>query len=153
MHNYYNYNEINEHYVFGVSLTHGPPSSRSHIWTFAGASDESATNPSFKCPCINTNIQSSISIPNFIGNDYFCDTALSVSYTTVPIVLQLDDPLWDGKGCGSSNTCCNFPSSDVKPPWFYKNLPSKTTDDIEMRLCQPNTDGTTPIEIVEVYVQ
>ena len=33
------YNDIDKQYVFGVSLTHGQ-SPRRHIWTFAGASDE-----------------------------------------------------------------------------------------------------------------
>ncbi len=42
------------------------------------------------------------------------------------------DPLWDGAGCGPLNTCCTFNN----PPWFYKELPEPTTDDIEMRVCQ-----------------
>ena len=49
------YDEIDEPYVYGVSLTHGQ-SPRKHVWTFAGASDETSSNPTFKCPCINTNI-------------------------------------------------------------------------------------------------
>ncbi len=42
------------------------------------------------------------------------------------------DPLWDGAGCGPLNTCCTFNN----PPWFYKELPAPTTDDIEMRVCK-----------------
>ena len=44
--------------------------------------------------------------------------------------------------------CCNN-----SPPWFIKHLSSTTTDDVEMTLCKPRTDGSTPIEIVELYVQ
>ena len=48
------------------------------------------------------------------------------------------DPLWDGAGCESTSTeCCTFNS----PPWFYKQLPQPTTDNIEMMLCR-DKDGT-----------
>ena len=61
------------------------------------------------------------------------------------------DPLWDGAGCGPLNTCCSFNN----PPWFYKELPQPTTDDIEMRVCrnQPANDEDIAIDIIEVYVQ
>ena len=113
-------------------------------------------NPTFKCPCINTNInQSSITIPSFIGNDYFCDTSLSEHYRSYGKTLYTNDPLWDGEGCGPNNTCCSVPNvcGNNSPPRFIKHLPSYTTDDVEMRLCRPNTDGSTPIELVELYVQ
>ena len=142
------YNDIDSQYVYGVSLTHGQ-SPRNHIWTFAGASDETSTNPTFKCPCINTSITPPPSVPDFIGNDYFCDTALSTHYPNVPTAFQPANPLWDGEGCGPTNTCCSF----NHPPWFIKHLPSPTTDDIEMRMCRSDTAGSTPIEIVELYIQ
>ena len=138
-------------HVHGVSLTHGQ-NPRKHIWTFAGASDETAGESTFKCPCTNTAI-SPPSIPSFIGNDYFCDTALSVHYNSVPTALQPSKPLWDGEGCGPSDTCCSFPGGSSTPPWFAKHLPSPTTDNIEMRLCRPDSNGSTPIEIVELYIQ
>ncbi len=136
---------IDRDYVYGVSLTHGQ-NPRKHIWTFAGASDETNQQYSFKCPCINTAISSSY-VPSFVGNDYFCDTALSGPYTSSNQVYT-DDPLWDGKGCGSTNRCCSFNT----PPWFVKNLTS-TTDNIEMRMCRPDGSGTTPYERIELYVQ
>ena len=77
---YPQYNCIDQAYVYGVSVTHGQ-NPRKHIWTFAGAADETSSNPTFKCPCINQQMsQSSSHIPSFIGNDYFCDTSLSSSY-------------------------------------------------------------------------
>ena len=148
---------IDADYVNGVSLTHGQ-SPRQHIWTFAGALDEtSAHNLDHKCPCINPNLNPTPTLPSFIGNDYFCDTALEIVWNTVPNYqsIQVSDPLWDGEGCGPTNTCCNNPEREVNPPWFVKTLSSPTSDDIEMRLCAPNghVGRTTPIEIVELYVQ
>ena len=150
----YGSNSIDQIYVFGVSLTHGQ-NPRKHIWTFAGAVDESSSYPSFKCPCINTNIQlSSFNIPSFIGDDYFCDTSLSNYYGSYTKAFYPSDPLWDGQGCGSSNTCCSVGNLCTNsPPWFIKHLSSSTTDDVEMRVCKPHTDGSTPIEVVELYVQ
>ena len=91
----YGYNSIDQAYVFGVSLTHGQ-NPQKHIWTFAGATDETSRNPTFKCPCINSNINpSSITISSFIGNDYFCDTSLSRYYSNYGRTLHPSDPLWD----------------------------------------------------------
>ena len=59
--------------------------------------------------------------------------------------------LWDGRGCISSNPCCSFNN----PPWFYKQLPQPTTDNIEMRVCKDEdaSNEDVAIEIVEIYVQ
>ena len=77
---YSSYHSIDQAYVFGVSLTHGQ-NPRKHIWTFVGAVDETSGTPTFRCPCTNSNISpSSITIPSFVGNDYFCDTALANHY-------------------------------------------------------------------------
>ncbi len=140
---------IDSGYVYGVSLTHGQ-NPRKHIWTFAGASDETSQQYNFKCPCINTALTSS-RVPSFVGNDYFCDTAYSSHYNNYgpPYQLQVNDPLWDGKGCGRTNTCCSFNS----PPWFVKHLHSQTKENVEMRVCKPSSDGSTPLEIIELYVQ
>ena len=148
------YKGIDQPYVYGVSLTCGR-NPRKHIWTFAGAADETSSNPTFKCPCINQYMSSStIRIPSFIGNDLFCDTSLSNTYSNYGRNFFPNDPLWDGSGCGSSNTCCSVSNLCTKsPPWFIKHLSSSTTDNVEMRLCKPNYDGSTPIEVVELYVQ
>ena len=151
---YYQPRGIDVDYVYGVSLTHGQ-NQREHIWTFAGASDETSFDSSFKCPCINTNINPPPTVPSFIGSDYFCDTALESRWNSISDLasVHVSDPLWDGEGCGSTNTCCNDPQREVNPPWFVKTLSSPTSDNIEMRMCRPGTDGSTPFEIVEFYVQ
>jgi hypothetical protein len=154
---WYNSRSINENYVYGVSLTHGQ-NPRKHIWTFAGALDETTDRTRWKCPCTNTNIQTSITIHSFVGNDYFCDTSYSSAYYSNPSSdIKADDPLWDGRGCGSSSTCCSVHNGcgiSNSPPWFIKQLKSPTTDSVEMRLCKPHSsEGTTPIEVIELYVQ
>ena len=123
---------IDSTYVDGVSLTHGS-NPQNHIWTFASARDEVAQFPHTVCPCTNTTVSASATQPpSFVGNDYFCDTGSTNSAHLNPGMFFLDDPLWDGAGCGPANTCCSLNN----PPWFLKQLPAATTDDIEMRLCR-----------------
>ena len=89
---------IDQRYVYGVSLTHGQ-NPRKHVWTFVGAIDETSRDPTFKCPCINTNINpSSITIPSFIGNDYFCDTSLSEHYSTHVMKIHPNGLVFSGMG-------------------------------------------------------
>ena len=65
-----NHDDINSHYVDGVSITHGSP--RQHIWTLmCGLYDVSVDNR-YNCPCTGSNQNSTI--PSFIGNDYFCES-------------------------------------------------------------------------------
>ena len=132
-------------YVDGVSLTHGNP--RTHIWTFAAGLLENGvtdTNNRHRCPC-----DSGQNPPDFIGNQYFCETG-DHDATHNRTRFYYEDPLWDGLHCVQS-TCCRFNS----PPWFNVQLSSPTTDDIEVRICgdQSTGDEDTPIALLEVYVQ
>ena len=140
---------IDDYYVDGISLTHGR-NPRKHIWTFAAAVQEAINSGGnqYICPCTNINNPVSIPIPPYVGSDYFCDTA---SEGIVQVIFYPNDPLWDGQGCGRLNTCCSFNN----PPWFMKELPSRTRDDIEMRLCTdgPRTEEDIPVEVIELYVQ
>ena len=137
-------------YVDGVSLTHGH-NPRHHIWTFVSAVDESDYHGSTTsvCPCTNS-LASGLQVPNFVGNNYFCDTGSEPirEYTR----LFHEDPLWDGAGCGSASTCCSFNN----PPWFMKDLLSPgTTDDIELRVCkdEPRADEDVGLKSIELFVQ
>ena len=147
----YNHNRnltIDDNYVDGISLTRGR-NPRKHIWTFAAALHEVITSlRQYLCPCTNIHNPVTIPIPPYVGSDYFCDTA---SETAVQRIFYPNDPLWDGQGCGPLNTCCSFNN----PPWFMKELPSSTSDDIEMRLCadQTRTDEDINFESIELYVQ
>ena len=139
--------DIGLNYVDGVSLTHGNP--KQHIWTFAAALDEIGSYPHLNCPCTNTSLASNAAHPPaFVGNDYFCDTG---STNRFQFIFYPNDPLWDGAGCGPQNTCCSFNN----PPWFYKELPQSTIDDVEMRICndQGRANEDTPIEMIQLYVQ
>ena len=143
---------IDSAYVDGVSLTHGS-SPRKHIWTFASARDEVGVFPHTNCPCTNTNQAGSATPPpSYVGSDYFCETASTGSaHTSSSLTFYANDPLWDGAGCGANSTCCTFNN----PPWFLKQLPSTTTDDIEMRLCRDShqTDERNHVEIVDLYIR
>ena len=136
---------IDDVYVDGIVLTHGQ-SPRQHIWTFAAAIYETLSDRS-ACPCTRTDIPYTGVVPPFIGQDYFCETG---SRDRFQKHFYANDPLWDGQGCGGTSTCCSFNN----PPWFCKQLPQPTTDDIELRLCadQGISDEDTPLEIVELYI-
>lgn len=130
-------------YVHGVSLTRGSP--RQHIWTFAAGMGENwnITPRTILCPCDTTY---NITIPPFVGGDYFCEAG---RHPGDPYGFYPEDPLWDGDGCTATSTCCSFNN----PPYFTKQLPSPTTDDIEARLCHRFSNEDAPIEFIELYVQ
>ena len=138
---------IDTYYVDGVSLTHGNP--RQHIWTFAAAAGETDSSD-FICPCTNTNTSSTAPPPEYVGNDYFCDTGSSTTFSASS-TFYYEDPLWDGAGCGPLSTCCSFNT----PPWFYKQLPQNTTDDIEMRVCRDQSvyNEDIALEVIDVFIQ
>ena len=141
---------IEGYFVDGVTLTHGPPGSRQHIWTFAAGIVENnpSSYPRYSCPCADRATALSL-VPSFVGNDYFCESgnpASAFAHTFFP-----NDPLWDGQGCGAASCCeLSYPSG-VTPPWFCKQLPQTTTDDIEVRLCGDETEDT-PVELIELYI-
>ena len=133
-------------YIDGVSITHGL-NPRKHVWSFAAALDETRADR-WVCPCTKTDAEFTGVVPPFVGQDYFCDTGSRYTYQ---VRIYSSDPLWDGGGCGSTSSCCRFNS----PPWFCKQLPQPTTDDIELRLCsdQDTNNENALIELVELYVQ
>ena len=134
-------------YVVGISTTHSTP--RQHIWTFAAGAAEGSPSAAFVCPC---DASHTIRVPPFVGNDYFCESGVnepwgySRHYTFHP-----NDPLWDGENCLSSSTCCSLHN----PPYFVKQLPTPTADDIEARICLHNSlqYANIAVELVELYVQ
>ena len=144
---------IESYYVEGVSLTHGGADSRQHIWTFAvGRTENTVTSTSGRalCPCDTFRYNN---IPSFVGNDYFCESGLHSPWNSTlhRFILFYTDPLWDGKDCTASSSCCQFNN----PPWFTKNLLNATTDDIELRICTtyPPRIEDIRLELIELYVQ
>ena len=144
---------IEGYYIDGISLTHGPPGSRQHIWTFAAGLVENnpASYPRYSCPCADRATARSL-VPSFVGNDYFCESGDPAS--TYASMFYSNDPLWDGQGCGAASCCeLSYPPG-VTPPWFCKQLPQATTDDIEVRLCadEGTTNEDIPLELIELYI-
>lgn len=144
-------NSIDGPYLEGVSLTYGQ-NPRKHIWSFANALQEADghQNNQHICPCSSPSCTMQRYIPNFVGNDYFCDSGIRDGWRNG--ILYTNDPLWDGQGCELRSTCCTFNS----PPWFCKTLPQPTNEDIEVRICADQDsfqDEDSPIELIELYVQ
>ena len=135
-------------YASGVSVTHGTP--RNHIWTFVAGGSEGDPTQTWVCPCDAT---STIRIPPFVGNDYFCESGVNENwYSGRPrYILHSNDTLWDGEDCLPSSTCC----SQHNPPYFTKQLPTPTTADIEARICMYHSlqSENLAVEVVELYVQ
>ena len=143
---FYNYfHSIDSYFLDGIVLTYGSP--RCHIWSFAAGIQQYRLDRS-GCPCNNAAAYSG-TVPPYIHDDYFCDSGYPYS-TETPLTYLINDPLWDGAGC-VQGSCCEFNS----PPWFCKDLPQPTSENIELRLCKEEdiSNEDTPFEVVEIYVQ
>ena len=147
-------NTIDNAYIDGISITHGQ-SPKQHIWTFASALKKvfsSGTSDRDICACTDTSYNWPYITPSWVGNDYFCDSG-----NPGPGYIQhraySGDPLWDGQGCPSTSTCCQFNN----PPWFCKQLPQAMADSIEVRICSnsaPSQEGEgILVELIELYIQ
>ena len=143
-HNYNDKNQrsLNDHYVDGLSVTHGTP--RSHIWTFAAGASKGSNYPSWNCPCAR---HPGPGAPPFVGEKYFCESGSSGAFASHQ--WYLDDPLWDSQGCPSESTCCNRGG-----PWFTTTLSQEVSDNIEVRLCfgEDSPDEDMGVEQLEIYV-
>ena len=140
------HNDINSHYVDGVSITRGSP--RQHVWTLMTGNVEQNSDSQYNCPCATGSTQQ---VQSFIGDHYFCESGVAgASYTQQ---LYTSDPLWDGQSCGSAeSSCCNVPGI----PWFHRDYGSTTTTNyIELRVCgdEGTANEDVPVSYYEIYVQ
>lgn len=134
---------IDDPYLDGLSITYGHP--RKHIWSL-GASWTAFKDKNYRavCPCAKGE---GTSPPKFVGDNYFCEFS---KYWEGK--FDVNDPLWDGEGCGSDEEkCCKAPGL----PWFCTDLPYPTTEDIEVRVCadQDKDDEDVYLELLQIYVQ
>ena len=151
----YNSNNIESCYVDGVSITYGS-SPRKHIWTYAnGLTSDNVPFLQNCCPCNANNTLAPVYKPNFIGDDYYCESAIPpyVSGNTQrwQSVLYVNDTLWDGQQCdGNEGPCC----TNTKMPWFIQTFNVTTNEDIELRVCcnEDYPDEDTLLDIIELYV-
>ena len=136
---------INTYYVDGISVTYGSP--RQHIWTYANGLSDNVTYGIYNCPC---NKDEGRAPPDFVGEHYYCESGITGRWQDNNRIA-LEDPLWDGVGCGPGNSCCNRTGM----PWFYRTLPQEADGDIEVRLCANEGVGNegTHLELVEIYIQ
>ena len=128
---------LDDIYLSGVSLTHRKPGNRKHIWSFVASWSEMFTNTAGICPCINPQLEWPHMIPEYVGEDYFCDGSSGD--------VGVYDILWDGVTCGPTNKCCLF----NHPPFFCKVLGYETSEDIEMRLFYSHIG----VSFAEIYVK
>ena len=135
---------INGPYVDGLSITFGTP--RKHLWTYAIGYTDKTNNRVSNCPCSQF---PGTSPSSFVHENYYCESG-NDGQPTVSNVFT-DDPVWDGEGCSNDNNCC----SDVNLPWFHRQLPLTTTEDIEARLCRDELsyDEDILINKFQLYVQ
>ena len=147
---------IDSCYVDGISITYGSIP-RKHIWTYAcGITSDNIPYPGFCCPCNSDNTEAPEYKPNFVGDNYYCESGIPpyVSGNTHrwQQALYVNDPLWDGQQCdGNESPCCTNP----KMPWFIKTLNETTTEDIELRVCgnEGYPDEDISLDIIELYIQ
>ena len=140
---------IDSYYFDGITVMHGSP--RQHIWSFAvGLHESSSAHTAHTCPCV-TGSTNGNHVPTFVGQNYFCESGITMWNGTIGVFWPNGDPLWDGQGCGPTSSCCTFNS----PPWFNVTLSSPTTDDIEVRICgcEGIEDEDSPIQLIELYVK
>ena len=143
IHGVTNQTTIEDLYLDGVSVTHGAPGFRTHIWSFGAGHpwDDSASLPTdfARCPCENSNRTIAPLPPSEVGENYFCSSTYS------------GDRVWSGSGCNTASSCCSFHN----PPYFSVQLTTPTTDQIELRVCndEPLDDEMVYVQFAEIYVQ
>ena len=129
---------LENEYITGVSLTHGLAGYRTHIWSFVAASFQAGNYTS--CPCSNTEVTWPFKVPDYIGQDYFCDD----------LYKYQSNPLWDGQECRPASSCCEFNN----PPYFCKQLKYTTSEDLEIRLLSTGYMTSTPtLSLIEIFIK
>ena len=138
------YGNIDQNYVCGLSITYSS-NPRQHIWTFAIGRGE-RYDTEWNCPC-SANLKTVHHPISSVGNNYYCESA--TWYGGDHGTYYFNDTLWDGEGC--VDNCCD----DTTQPWFYRQLNQITQDDIEARICAPDTFsyGSPLIDQLELYIQ
>ena len=142
---HYSTRSINGPYVDGVSITYGTP--RKHIWTYAIGNNEKSNylpqSPS-NCPCSEFPGQLP---PSFVHDNSYCESGRLLA----GLAFSVSDPVWDGKDCSSGNSCCSEPSL----PWFHRQIPLPTNEDIEIRICRDEASSNEDVlvEQIQLYVQ
>ena len=135
--------DIDDPYVDGLSITYNDSSVRQHLWTYAAGHSESGSSTQANCPCA---AYSGSQPPSFVQDHYYCESG---NVGGPEDQWYPDDPLWDGEGCPTGNTCCDPPNL----PWFNRMIDPPSTADIELRLCRDESASEdVSVELFELYV-
>ena len=129
--------------ISGLSITHGAPRSRTHIWTYTAGNQEAAPG-TWNCPCAKF---PGTSPHSYIGENYYCE---SPTHFPPSREWYTNNTLWDNQGCYPGSNCCSNP----RAPWFVRDLGAPTSDDLEIRWCSYVTADSDNVatEQVEIYV-
>ena len=141
----YSSKSIDGSYVDGVSITYGSP--RKHIWTYAIGFNEVGHIRFSSCPCA----QSGGALPpSFVHENYYCESG-SLNGPSSHSMYLTKDPVWDGKGCPSENSCCSEPNL----PWFYRQIPLTSDENLEARICRDQSfpDEGVLVKEIKLYIQ
>ena len=143
---HYSARSIHGPYVDGISITYG---TRKHIWTYGIGHGDKVNYPSnhpVSCPC--SQYPGKLP-PSFVHDNYYCESG-SLNSASVH-TYYTNDPVWDGKGCSSKNSCCSEPNL----PWFYRQIPLTAKKDIEARICRDEAFANEGVLVQELqlYVQ
>ena len=134
----------------GIIVSHG--TKHDYIWSFVGGlTENSSHHTANNCPC---SAGGETAPPTFIGDNYYCESGNPMDTFKTGGQLYSNDKLWDGKQCAGEGICCTG-NHNNSLPWFHVELPTPTTDTIEVSICcdQSTTDEDTPVELIEIYVQ
>jgi len=97
-----------------------------YVWTYAVGLSDDYNNTKVNCPCAK---YPGPDPPTYVGYHYYCESGNTG--TSGRNKIHTDDQLWDGKGCELEDSCCY----DAGMPWFFRQFPTTTTGDIEVRIC------------------
>ena len=91
---------IDYNYLSGLSITHGAPGSRNHIWSYSAGWREDIPHM-FNCPCAAHPSTEPLT-PDYVGDHFYCDTA------------TYNSPQWNGTPtthCGMERTAIQVVSA------------------------------------------
>ena len=139
-------NSINRPYLDGISITYS--TSRKHLWSYAaGYNEDLGRHQAVTCPCSR---HGGTPAPSFVRDYYYCESGVVTGEVSHGTYFKYD-PLWDGKGCSSSNSCCAQPNL----PWFYRQIPLTSNENVEARICYDQAFGDEAVLVKEIqlYIQ
>ncbi len=134
-------------YADGVLLSYNSP--KQHIWTFAAMPDEFHKNTLYGCRCEPLSFQGAI--PEFVGEDYFCETGVNSGSRYTSGQYYMENALWDGQGFGKFPDGC----MGTRSPWFKKEYTYSINSNIELRICMDSDrhNEDVLVEQIHLYIQ